>query len=313
MTEVNAEGEHGVTAQFSERRTRTVRCIIDVVAAKAYGICRQTYLWALVFLLTAAGTTIAQELLRTVDPVFEVTSVKPSPKDDVPAGISTEPDGSARFTRFQVRTLITIAYRSEGIQRFDQLIGAPSWLSVDRFDVVAKVRAGSDPQNGASQVPSMLRGLLSDRFRLRVHSETRDMPAYALVLARRDGRLGPEFRESTTDCPAVDTNPDPDRWCGIRAAGGVIIGRRVSTTELAGNLSGYSTLDRFVTDRTGLNGRYDFRLEYSPAIVQPGDVATLAGPSLFTALSEQLGLRLEPETKTVPVLVIDRVDKPMPD
>lgn len=162
----------------------------------------------------------------------------------------------------------------------------------------------------------MLRSLLRDRFRLRVHSETRDMPAYGLVVARRDGTLGPELRESTTECPvpnAAAANPDPDRWCGIRATGGVIIGRSVSTAQLAGNLSGYPTVDRFVTDRTGLTGRYDFRLEYSPAFLQQGDAVAIAGPSLFTALTEQVGLRLQPETQTVPVLVIDNLEKPMPD
>ena len=180
-----------------------------------------------------------------------------------------------------MRTLITIAYRSEGIQRFDQLIGAPSWLSVDRFDIAAKAGADSGKQNGASVVPAMLRSLLRDRFRLRVRSETRDLPAYALVLVRRDRQLGPQLRESITECPAnnaASSNPDPNRWCGIRATGGVIVARSVSAGQLAGNLSGYPTVDRFVTDRTGLTGRYDFRLEYSPAFVQPGDAIPAAGP-----------------------------------
>ena len=104
-------------------------------------------------------------------PAFEVASVKASPNDVAPEGISLQPDGSARFTRFQARTLITMAYRSEGIQRFDQLIGAPSWLSVDRFDIVAKVGAGAVAQGGPSLLPAMLRSLLRDRFRLKVHSE----------------------------------------------------------------------------------------------------------------------------------------------
>jgi uncharacterized protein (TIGR03435 family) len=79
------------------------------------------------------------------------------------------------------RTLITIAYRSEGIQRFDQLIGAPAWLSVDRFDIAAKPGAGSDTQIGPSALPTMLRSLLRERFRLRVHTDTHQLPAYALV------------------------------------------------------------------------------------------------------------------------------------
>jgi uncharacterized protein (TIGR03435 family) len=208
-----------------------------------------------------------------------------------------------------------MAYRSEGLQRFDQLIGAPSWISVDRFDIDGKAGAGSGSQSGSNQVPAMLRSLLRDRFRLRVHSETREMPAYGLVVARRDGRLGSGLRASNIVCPALDTagaNPDPDA-CGIRASAGVIIGRGASTEQLAGNLSGYPEVDRLVTDRTGLPGRYDFKVEYSRGLLQPGDAGATTGPGLFTALVEQLGLRLQPERKTVPVLVIDNVEKPTPD
>jgi uncharacterized protein (TIGR03435 family) len=249
-------------------------------------------------------------------PAFEVVSVKPSPNDLSPEGIATSPDGSVRFTRFPVRTLITMAYRSDGIQRFDQIIGAPSWLSDDRFDIVAKVGADPGTQNGPGGLPAMLRSLLRDRFRLRVHTETRDLPAYALVLTRRDGQPGPQLRQSTVECPAGPaTDAEPDRWCGIRTsgAGGVMTGRAASTGLLAGTLSGKAEVDRFVTDRTGLTGRYDFRLEYSPPFQQAPDAVATAGPSLFTALSEQLGLRLQPETITGPVLVIDSVERPTPD
>ena len=265
-------------------------------------------------LVLAGAAASAQDRPAPSEPAFEVASVKPSPRDDAPEGIEALPDGSARFTRFPVRTLITIAYRAEGIQRFDQLIGAPSWLAVDRFDIVAKARTEAGAQNGPAALPAMLRSLLRDRFRLRVHTETRDLPAYALVRARRDGRLGPGIRESTVECPtsnAAASNQDPDRWCGMRTTGGVIEGRSVPAGQLAGYLSGVPVVDRFVTDRTGLTGRYDFRLEYSPA--PAGDTIATAGPSLFTALTEQLGLRLQPETKTVPVLVIDNVEKPAPD
>ena len=92
----------------------------------------------LAVLVLAGAAAIAQDRPAPSDSAFEVASVKPSPRDDVPEGIDTLPDGSARFTRFQVRTLITIAYRSDGIQRFDQLIGAPSWVSVHRFDIGAR-------------------------------------------------------------------------------------------------------------------------------------------------------------------------------
>lgn len=116
------------------------------------------------------------------------------------------------------------------------------------------------------------------------------------------------------ECPdAAATTVDPDRWCGIRATGGLITGHAVTATQLAGSLGGYPAVDRFVTDRTGLAGRYDFRLEYAPGQPQPGDAVSTAGPSLFTALTEQLGLSLRPERIRLPVLVIDGVDRPTPD
>jgi uncharacterized protein (TIGR03435 family) len=270
---------------------------------------------ALVLVILAAGSTFAQDQSVSPEPAFEVASVKANPNDDAPEGIALQPDGSARFTGFRVRTLITIAYRSEGIQRFDQLVGGPSWIAVDRFDIVAKAGADSSAQSGTTRLPAMLRSLLRDRFRLRIHSETRNMPAYGLVLARRDGRLGPNLHESTIECQS-STGPasgDPERWCGIRATGGLITGRAVSAAQLAGNLSGYPAVDRFVTDRTGLTGRYDLTLVYSPAFLEPGATVSSAGPSLFTALPEQLGLRLQPERIAVPVLVIDNVERPTPD
>jgi uncharacterized protein (TIGR03435 family) len=263
-------------------------------------------------IILAGLTAFAQDRPASPEPSFEVASVKANPNDDAPEGISLQ-SGGVRMTGFRVRTLIAMAYRSEGIQRFDQIVGGPSWIGVDRFDIDAR----SPEEPTPNRLPAMLRTLLRDRFRLRIHAARRNMPAYALVVARRDRRLGPELHESTIDCsPAAGApaaNADPDRWCGIRATGGVIVGRAVSAAQLAGNLGGYPTIDRFVTDRTGLSGRYDFRLEYSSAFVKPGDAVSDAGPSLFTALTDQLGLALRPETMTLPVVVIDSVEKPTPN
>src|SRR5439155_14996275 len=136
----------------------------------------------------------------------------------------------------------------------------------------------------SDRIVAMLRTLLEDRFQLRVHNETRDLPAYVLRRARRDGRLGPQIHESTIECPRFVTGAplpavDPDRWCGIRAIGGVITGRGVPASQIAGNLSGYPVMDRFVIDRTGLTGRYNFQIEYSPAFGDAADPAATAGPS----------------------------------
>jgi bla regulator protein blaR1 len=274
----------------------------------------QGCLATLAVIVFAAGATVAQDRTASPDPAFELVSVEANTSVEARESLAVQPDGSVRFTAFPVRTLITMAYRSEGIQRFDQLVGAPSWIAVDRFDVVGKAGADAGARNGQNLVLAMLRSLLRDRFRLRVHSETRSMSGYALVVERRDAKLGPRLRQSTTRCPDDGVpDPDPDRWCGIRAAGGVITGRNVSVAQLAGNLSGYPAVDRFVTDRTGLTGRYDFTLEYAPGFLEPGDAVSTPGPSLFTALTEQLGLTLRSEMLVVPVLVIDTVEKPSPD
>jgi len=240
---------------------------------------------------------------------FEIASVKANPNDDAREGIDFQANG-VRFTAFPLRTLIIIAFRSDGLQRFDQLLGAPSWIATDRFDIVANAPGLSrQPES----LPVMLRSLLRDRFRLQSHTEKRDMPAYALIVSRLDRKLGPEVHESTIDCGANDAANanDPNRWCGIRATPGVVVGHAVSTAQLAGNLSGYPAVDRHVTDRTGFGGRYDFRLEYSPDFLQRlGDAGANPGPSIFTALTEQLGLSLQPETAQLPVLVIDHIERP---
>jgi uncharacterized protein (TIGR03435 family) len=263
------------------------------------------------------NAAIAQNRPVSPEAAFEVASVKANPNDAVPEGISLQTNG-VRFTGFRVRTLIAMAYRSEGIQRFDQIVAGPSWIAEDRFDVVATVGGESAEQAAMTdRLPAMLRTLLLERFGLRIHTDRRRFPAYGLLIARRDRRLGPQLHESKIECPtAVEraaANADPDRWCGIRASGGVITGRAVSAAELAGNLGGYPAVDRFVTDRTGLSGRYDFRLEYSPAVADVGDPVSNAGPSLFSAITEQLGLKLQAESITVPVLVIEHIKKPSAD
>jgi uncharacterized protein (TIGR03435 family) len=272
-------------------------------------------LLAAVFL--AGVAPLAQDRPSSPEPAFEVASVKANLNDAVPEAIALQANG-IRYTAFRVRTLIAMAYRSAGIQRFDQILAGPSWIAVDRFDVVATLGGDSAEQAAMSdRLPAMLRTLLRERFGLRIHIERRRMPAYALVIARRDRRLGPQLRESKIECPTAleraAANADPDRWCGIRAAGGLITGRAVSAAELAGNLGGYPSVDRFVTDRTGLSGRYDFRLEYSPGVADVGDPISNAGPSLFTALTEQLGLKLQTEPVSLPVLVIENIERPTPD
>ncbi len=172
----------------------------------------------------------------------------------------------------------------------------------------------------------MLRSLLIERFILKTHTETRELPTYALVLARSDKRLGPQLAPSAIDCvalrksiPAAAPSPGASRPCVVTMAAGRIVGGSMLIADLATQLS--LAMQGIVEDRTGLTGRFDFQLLYA-AQVSAGGVVTNSPAlspsdsdrlSLFTALQEQLGLKLESARGPVDVLVIDRVDRPTPD
>lgn len=237
-------------------------------------------------------------------PPFEA-SVKLNP-DDVPESISLQPTGF-RFTGFRVRTLIAMTY---GPGTFDQLIGGPPWIATERFDIVAKTdqRIVAGPSGRRPElVPTILKAVLEERFKLKVHSEQREMPVYALRLARADGRLGPQIKPTTIDCPplllGVPSEPaDPARWCGIRSVAGSVTGQHVGMGGLAGWLAGLPVVQRPVVDRTDLGGFYDLHFEIEAD-----------GASVFTVLREQLGVTLQSERTPMPVVVIDRVEHPTPD
>jgi uncharacterized protein (TIGR03435 family) len=274
---------------------------------------------------------------------FEVASVKTNTSGPLSMMMRTLPT-EFRVTNIPLRLIITQAYRVSGYQ----LVGGPSWLDSERFDIVAKAPEGSRPD----QTPLMLRGLLADRFKLKVHAEKREVPIYALVLARSDGRLGPKLSKSTDDCekilaerraaalaaraggagPVPFTPPGPNEKpvCTISMrptpvpngipllnfrAGGQPI--QVLVSQISG------IVNRFVVDRTGLTGLYDFELEFSmraqvPLTTQtPGAGNTPAapiddGPTMFDAVRE-LGLKLESERGPVEHLVIDSVERPTED
>ena len=186
-------------------------------------------------------------------------------------------------------------------------------------------------REGASKLQLMMRALLVERFKLAVHRETRQIPVYALVVARRDGRLGPELRRSDVDCAASaaaarrgvapSSNPPAMReetHCAMAVgAGNLILGGR-SVFQLANTLS--NLVGRPVVDRTGLTGVFDITLTWTPDQVPQGPSTALEppavdpnGPSIFTALQEQLGLKLDSQKGPVDVLVIDRAEHPVED
>ena len=164
----------------------------------------------------------------------------------------------------------------------------------------------------------MLRTLLGDRFKLRVHREERALPIYALVLARTDRRVGGSLMPVTVDCAslraqAAATVPGPPTRppCAIGGTGGSLIGGAVTMAQLADVLS--NRVGRVVIDKTELPGRFNVDLAWTPDSSSTGPQTDISAPSLFTALQEQLGLRLQSSAGPVEVLVIDSVERPTPD
>jgi len=154
---------------------------------------------------------------------------------------------------------------------------------------------------------AMLRAMLADRFRLVTHAETREAPAYALVLARKDERLGPQLRHAEEDCgasPAVKPSPDDGHPCELQI-GGEIRGRGQRMDQLAKTLLQF--VGRSIVDRTGLTGGFDFDIQASE--IAGGDDL----PSIYTAIQEQLGLKLEPIRAPVEFVVVDHIDHPEPN
>jgi uncharacterized protein (TIGR03435 family) len=275
----------------------------------------------------ALASAVARPGAQATEPMaFEVASVKPN-KSGPAAGqfLRGQPGGVVQVGNMTLRDLITWAYQIQGFQ----LVGGPEWLPNDRFDITAS--AGRDlPATGFGAVaPAMLmmRALLVERFGLGVHGETRELPIYALVIARADGRLGPGLRRSATDCAAlikagasgtqpVPPPPGPDGRprCGLTGRSGAIMAGGYPLSQFTRFLA--PQVQRVVVDRTGLTGDWDIDLAFTPPQAAGSTDPAASDPnstSLFTALQEQLGLKLEPARGPVEVLVIDRVERPSPD
>jgi uncharacterized protein (TIGR03435 family) len=275
---------------------------------------------------------------------FELVSVKPSNPDTAgPLGLPrTAPPVGGRFIASNVtlRDLVRRAYGSF----FDfQIDGGPNWQTSRRFDIQAKAEDAAADMN--AMLP-MIKALLAERFQLKVHAETREMPIYALVVARDDGRRGANITPSTADCSNAERELAEAKTKGgpgavaallqagqglpcaimpvpVRVAGSMTMrANGASMAALAQFLT--SATSRMVQDRTGLSGLYDWEMTYDRAVSvppaqPPGSNLPLPtppasdSPSLMTALQEQLGLKLESTRGPVEVLVIDSAALPEPD
>jgi uncharacterized protein (TIGR03435 family) len=272
---------------------------------------------ALALLVWTAAVGFGQDHAAPL--TFEVASIKPSSADDHRTAIQFQPGGGFRASGVTLKMLIAQAY---DVREF-QISGGPNWIGSERFDITARAEraAGAEASTLVTGAPSnltdserktmqeqmaqRLQALLADRFHLAIQRETKEQQGYALVVAKGGPKMHP-----------AENKPD-ERQGMLRMGRGSVEGHGVPLDPLIHFIS--SQLGRPVADRTGLTGHFDIDLKWTPepgqSTMPPGGgpeppPADPNGPSLFTALQEQLGLRLESEKALVDLIVVDHVEKP---
>jgi uncharacterized protein (TIGR03435 family) len=231
---------------------------------------------------------------QTAGPTFEVATIKPAaPSPDGHVHINYPDDDRFSAANITLLALMQWAYHMPE----KQILDGPSWLDSTRFDIQAKSDIGEQIKNLNSDQEidlkrRMVQALFEDRFHLKVHQETRILPAYDLILAKGGSKLEASKSNGT----------------GAGTGRGHFNGEGLTTTIIAEHLS--KITDRIVVDKTGLTGRYDLKLQWTPddAVATDNNL-----PSLFTAIQEQLGLKLDSTKEATPVLVVDHVEMATPN
>lgn len=278
----------------------------------------------LLALALAAVTVDAQEPAP-----FEAASITLNRDGGPVSGLRRSPGGRFDGTNVPLAVLIGFAYQ---LQPFE-LQGGPPWLTSDRWDIVAKID-GDPPPTPLGTPDAMalaMRALLTDRFKLVLRRDTREQDVYQLVMARPDRQPGAGLRQSSVDCLAIQQATDAARKGGPPApnpntSDTVVCGIRNTGRRLQFGGSGMSMVttmlttlsQRRVVDRTGLTGNWQFDISFrpeQPLAGLPGEpaAADADAPSLFTVLQEQLGLKLESARMPMPVMVVERVERPTED
>jgi len=249
-------------------------------------------------LLAACG------LFAQAPAAYTVASIKPNKSSDDRFMLRPQPGGGLTATGVTLKMLIMFAYGVAGYQ----ISGAPGWVGTERWDIEAKTEGVQEPVPLA-QSQARLRRLLEDRFQLKTRRESKKLATYALVATKGGPKLNPHPGDATEQKPVARFGFGSGSFTDS------------SVASLAGQLTLY--LDRPVLDQTGITGSYDFTLKWTPAPSEssaqaiglppradPGAPTDSTGPSLFTALQEQLGLKLKPSKGAVDILAIDHVEKP---
>lgn len=258
------------------------------------------------FLLVAVLGTVA----AAQAPTFEAVSVKINTSGEQNSNFGGRP-GGIQVRNNTLRSLIRNIWNLNALQ----IVGGPSWMDQTRFDILATA-AGSPTRD---QMIAMAKAMMADRFKLAVHTETRPIPVYALVLARPDGRLGPNLRPSSlTGCdsptpraPGTPPPPPPPQLdgvdipaCGTSTNSGILRAGGIRLDAFTRNMA--NAAGRIIVDRTGLTGTFDMVLRFNP---DPNNPASDL-PTLFAAVQEQLGLRFDAQTAPTEVLVVDNAELP---
>jgi bla regulator protein BlaR1 len=233
---------------------------------------------------------------------FDVVSIK-SLAGTARARMPGPRQSQGRFARAAatLRQLVQYAYDVQP----SQVTGGPAWVSTSRFQVDAR----TDPTTTPAQMRAMVRHMLAERFALKAHTDVRERPIYRMVVASRDGKLGPSiYRIDDAECGGSNLQPcDLAAWSGGMTSSGMGLQQLAVALFNASQTTG---VDRPVIDQTGLAGMFGFTLMFSSfnTVAQVSD-----DPSIFVALREQLGLKLEPARGPVERLVIDSVEQPTPN
>jgi uncharacterized protein (TIGR03435 family) len=234
---------------------------------------------------------------------YDVVSIKVSHSLNFNNQSMTMLDTTLAMENIAMKTLIKNAY---GI-REGLIVGLPSWANSSRYDINAKM-IDADPKLYKNltrdQRRTLIANLLADRFHVKAHIEDRTLPVYELVIAKD----GPSFKESASLPPPDPSNPIEKEDDRVSSSQRHFDGDRVTISRLSGDLE--EVVDRNVVDKTGLKGRYDLHLRWTPNDSPNAAADSNPPPDIFTALQEQLGLKLVPSKGPVPTLVIDHIERP---
>jgi len=258
-------------------------------------------LFSLGLTLFAPGSALTQAPISGTG--FEVASIKPTDPAFQGTRMGGSPSGGFYAKGATLKILIQQAYDLRDFQ----ISGGPRWIEIERYDITAKGEGLGVTEEELSRMPEEQRNvfkarlllklqlLLADRFQLKVHKETKEMPLYGLAVARSGSKLQ----------TALDDGKNAGSISISRSDTGNtdITGRKMSMSSLARFVS--SQIGRTVRDQTGLTGEYDFKLSFAQDMVEGAD-----GPSIFTAIQDQLGLRLDSQKGPVEVLIVDSAQRP---